>query len=263
MPAPRFVAFRTADDVDLVARHWDAGTRGLGCVVAHGFTGSSDDPHVRSICTHLHRAGVGVLAVDLRGHGGSGGRSTVGADEVHDVAAAVSWLKGEGYERVAVLGWSMGGSVVLRYAGLGGAADAVVSISAPGHWYERGTAAMRVVNWVCETRTGRLAVRLARRTRLSSGWHELPESPVEVVGNIAPTPLLLVHGDADHYFPRRHIDLLAAAAPGSTVWLEPGMGHAESATTPELMSRVVGWLRTAVEPHTERSAAVCDDDRRE
>ena len=38
-----------------------------------------------------------------------------------------TWLRAQGYRRVAVLGWSMGGSVVLRHAGLGGDADAVVS----------------------------------------------------------------------------------------------------------------------------------------
>ena len=44
--------------------------------------------------------------------------------------------------------------------------------------------AMRLVHWAAETRVGRLATRLMLRTRLASGWAELPESPVEVVGRI-------------------------------------------------------------------------------
>jgi fermentation-respiration switch protein FrsA (DUF1100 family) len=127
-------------------------------------------------------------------------------------------------------------------------------VSSPGEWFERGTRAMRVVHWLCETRSGRLTCRLVRGTRLSpAGWVNVPESPKEVAGRIAPTPLLIVHGDADHYFPMRHVDVLAAAAPGAAVWVEPGMGHAETATTPELMGRIVDWLRTATSP------AVCDD----
>lgn len=229
--------------------------------MAHGFTGSAANPHVRAICAHLDESGLGVLAPDLRGHGRSGGVSTVGADEIHDIAAAVAWLRRAGYRHVAVLGWSMGGSTVLRYAGLGGDADAVVSVSSPGHWYERGTRTMRVVNWVCETHTGRILCRLARGTRLApSGWVHLPESPLELVAHIAPTPLLIVHGDADHYFPRRHVDVLAAAAPQATVWIEEGMGHAETATTPELTARVAAWLRKAVEPSSAPRARVCDDD---
>jgi pimeloyl-ACP methyl ester carboxylesterase len=159
-----------------------------------------------------------------------------------------------------VLGWSMGGSAVLRYAGLGGDADAVVAVSSPGAWFERGTRAMRVVHWMCETRTGRLTVRITRGVRLapSDSWSTVPESPSEVAGRIAPTPLLIVHGDADHYFPARHVELLAAAAPSATVWLEAGMAHAETATTPELVARIVAWVSTVV-----RGWVVWDDGRRE
>ena len=68
-----------------------------------------------------------------------------------------------------------------------------------------------------------------------------PEAPHEVVGSIAPTPLLIVHGDADHYFPMRHVDLLAAAAQAAQLWVEEGMGHAETATSPDLVDRIDPW----------------------
>jgi fermentation-respiration switch protein FrsA (DUF1100 family) len=141
----------------------------------------------------------------------------------------------------------MGGSAVLRHAGLGGDVDAVVSISSPGSWYERGTSAMRVVHRLVETRTGRLVLRLLRKVRMAGGeWDPVPEAPHEVAGAIAPTPLLIVHGDADRYFPLAHADLLRAAAPEATVWIEPGMGHAENATTAALTDRIAEWLRGRV-----------------
>ncbi|HEY2299974.1 MAG TPA: alpha/beta fold hydrolase [Jatrophihabitans sp.] len=244
MVLARDVVLHTSDGIRLSARHWDPGLRDIGCVVAHGFTGSSRSADVVAISRALSTHGVGVLAIDFRGHGRSGGHSTVGAEEIHDVAAAAQWLRSHGYTHVAVLGWSMGGSAVLRYAGLGGDADAVVSISSPGRWYERGTRPMRVVHWLCETRTGRLALRLTRRTRLApASWDPVPEAPYEVAGRISPTPLLIVHGDADHYFPLPHAHMLREAAPGASVWIEPGMRHAESATSPELLQRIVTWLR--------------------
>jgi len=274
VPTPLSVAFTTLDGVSLAGLHWDIGLRDVGCVVAHGFTGSSKDPNVQTICRELSGHGFGVLAIDFRGHGRSGGRSTVGADEIHDIAAAVDWLREHGYEHVAVLGWSMGGSSVLRYAGLGGAADAVVSVSSPGRWFERGTRPMRIVHWLCETRTGRLVLRVGRGTRLAAdSWEVTPEAPHEVVGSIAPTPLLIVHGDADHYFGVDHLELLREAAPGASVWLEEGMGHAETATTPDLLARIAGWLRSASGAPPERDVAdavpsarvgeVCDDVPRE
>jgi pimeloyl-ACP methyl ester carboxylesterase len=260
MSDPRDVELRTSDGVRLAARLWESGSRDLACVVGHGFTGSSRNPHVERICAHLAAKGMTVLAPDFRGHGRSQGLGTAGADEIHDVAAAVAWLRSDGCRFVAVLGWSMGGTAVLRYAGLGGDADAVVSVSAPGTWYERGTWPMRLVHWMFLSRTGRTATRYLRRTRLSAaGWPTVPEAPAEVAGAIAPRPLLIVHGDADHYFPPHHVDALAAGAPTAEVWREPRMGHAEVATTADLLDRIAEWVRAA----HERTAPVCDDERRD
>lgn len=234
---------RTADGVRLAGEHWDVGSLDVGAVVAHGFTGSSRNPHVQRICAGLAQQGMGLLALDFRGHGRSAGHSTAGGDEIHDVAAAVAWLREQGYRTVVTLGWSMGGTAVLRHAGLGGDADAVVSVSAPGTWFERGTRSMRVVHWMFEKRTGRVTARLLRRTRVAShAWAVVPEAPAEVVGSIAPRPLLIVHGEADRYFPLTHVETLAAAAPSAQVWIEPMMGHAEVATTAELVDRIGRWV---------------------
>ncbi len=256
------VALTTSDGVRIAADYWPGSE--VGYVVAHGFTGSAKAERVVRICDQLAATGAGVIAPDFRGHGRSGGHSTLGELEVHDLAAAVGFLREKGYAQVATLGWSMGGSIVLRYAGLGGDADAIVSVSSPGHWWERSTPAMRLVHWAAETRAGRLATRVVLRTRLGYGWAELPESPVEVVGRIAPRPLLIVHGDSDHYFPVRHAQALADAAravatsaptdtagadgsPGTAeFWLERGMGHAESGTTPELVARIDTWVRAVI-----------------
>jgi pimeloyl-ACP methyl ester carboxylesterase len=257
---PQLVGLRTDDGVSLAAAYWPAADRRIACVVAHGFTGSSRNAHVRRICRHLGAGGFAVLAPDFRGHGRSSGLGTAGADEIHDVAAAVAWLRAEGYAFVAVLGWSMGGTAVLRHAGLGGDADAVVSVSAPGMWWERGTRPMRLVHWMVETQSGRTATRLLRRTRLSpTMWQDVPESPVEVAGRIAPRPLLIVHGTADSYFPVRHADALAEAAPEADVWIEPGMGHAEVATTADLLDRITEWVLAAY----GRRPLVCDDETRD
>jgi molybdopterin converting factor small subunit len=67
--------------------------------------------------------------------------------------------------------------------------------------------------------------------------------PVEAVPLIAPTPLLIVHGDQDPYFPVDHPLSLAAAAQGAAeLWLEPGLGHAENAVGGPLLARIADWL---------------------
>ncbi|WP_031225452.1 alpha/beta hydrolase family protein [Streptomyces roseochromogenus] len=218
-------------------------SRGLVFVVAHGFTGDVDRPHVRRVAGVLARYGA-VVTFSFRGHGRSGGRSTVGDKEVLDLAAAVEWARGRGHARVATVGFSMGGSVVLRHAALHpGTTDAVVSVSAPARWYYRGTAPMRWLHWLVTRPEGRLVGRYGLRTRIHHrDWDPVPLSPVQAVPRIAPAPLLIVHGDRDGYFPLDHPRMLAeAAGDHGELWVEPGMGHAEHAADDALLARIADW----------------------
>ncbi|MEV1064715.1 alpha/beta fold hydrolase [Streptomyces sp. NPDC050263] len=212
-------------------------------VMAHGFTGDVDRPQVRRVAAALARHGA-VVTFSFRGHGRSGGHSTVGDREVLDLAAAVEWARSLGHARVATVGFSMGGSVVLRHAALHpGTVDAVVSVSAPARWYYRGTPPMRRVHWLITRPEGRLVGRYGFRTRIHGrDWDPVPLSPVEAVPRIAPTPLLIVHGDRDGYFPLDHPRTLAEAAAGhAELWVEPGMGHAEHAADDGLLARIGDW----------------------
>ncbi|MBA2807238.1 alpha/beta hydrolase [Streptomyces sp. KM273126] len=256
-------------------------SRDLVFVVAHGFTGDLERPHVRRVARALARHGA-VVTFSFRGHGASGGRSTVGDREVLDLAAACAWARELGHTRVATVGFSMGGSVVLRHAALHGRAahegrteartdavrtngvptdaaradaaradaagtDAVVSVSAPARWYYRGTAPMRRLHWLVTRPLGRAVGRYGLRTRIHHReWDPVPSSPVESVPLIAPTPLLIVHGDRDGYFPVDHPRMLAAAAGDhGELWLEPGMGHAEHAADDGLLRRIGAWAAAA------------------
>jgi pimeloyl-ACP methyl ester carboxylesterase len=247
---------RTDDGVTIDAAY-DPGTgpsSDLAFIVAHGFTGDLDRPHVRRAAGVLGR-NAAVVTFSFRGHGRSGGRSTVGDREVHDLAAAVAWARELGHTRIATVGFSMGGSVVLRHAALhsvagqehegrtGAHTDAVVSVSAPARWYYRGTAPMRRLHWLVTRPVGRAVGRYGLRTRIHHrDWDPVPASPVESVPLIAPTPLLIVHGDQDGYFPVDHPRMLAAAAGDhAELWLEHGMGHAENAADDELLGRIGDW----------------------
>jgi len=271
---------RAADGIEIDARHDPGPSDDLGIVVAHGFTGSWRRPKVRRVVQTLSEH-AGVVSFDFRGHGRSGGFSTVGDHEVLDVQAALDWAARLGYRRLATVGFSMGASIVVRHAGLLGsgrdlgrrtgqarsgrrpgaprartgsapgerpAPAAVVAVSGPARWYYRGTPAMRRVHWVVENPGGRLLSRLALGTRIaSSGWDPVPEAPHEVAAHISPVPLLIVHGDADHYFPVEHAEqLFAAAREPKEFWLEPGFGHAETAATADLVHRIAAWVHRAV-----------------
>jgi pimeloyl-ACP methyl ester carboxylesterase len=124
--------------------------------------------------------------------------------------------------------------------------DAVAAVSAPSRWYIRDTPVMRRLHPMAETAAGRALARAVFKVRLDAGWRTVPPSPLELVHRIAPTPVLVVHGDRDNYFPIEHpLALAAAAGEGCDLWLEPGFGHAENAVSPALLHRVADWLTAA------------------
>lgn len=253
----RWTWLTTADGERLRARYLP-GAGNVAVVLAHGVTGRLDKPAVLTIAAELTPY-ASVVSLDLRGHGRSTGVSTVGDAEVLDIDAAVGWARSLGHDRVVSMGFSMGAPVVLRHAALAAGAtgagpdldrrlvhrvDAVVAVSGPSHWFYRGTTSMRRLNLVLEHRLGRAMARRVMRTRITStGWDGvLPLSPASAAARLD-VPLLVVHGDADHYFPVEHAERVAAAAAGSVrLWVEPGMRHAEEATTPDLVRRIGAYL---------------------
>ncbi len=235
----------TDDGVPIEAVHLPQDSD-LAIVVAHGFTFSWQRPAVWRISTTLNRI-AGVVSFDFRGHGRSGGLSTLGDRETRDLDVVVAYARELGYERIAAVGFSMGASVVLRYAGLVGGLDAAVSVSGPGRWYYRGTERMRRVHFAAERRVGRLATRMMTNTRISPArWDPTPMPPDEAAAQISPIPLLIVHGDKDLYFPVDHAQrLYDAAREPKELWLVPGLGHAESGCRPALVDRIGRWVATA------------------
>ena len=247
-PVVTNVTLVTEDGVTIDAVHLPDPQGGdLAIVVAHGFTMSWQRPMVWKLMRRFNRAAA-VVTLDFRGHGRSGGLSTLGDKEVYDLDVAVRYAHQLGYTRVVAVGFSMGGSVVLRQAALLGGVDAVVSVSSPGRWYFRGTDPMRRVHFAAEKRLGRVFSRYVLHTRISGeGWPTpLPVPPTEAAAMISPTPLLIVHGDQDMYFPPDHgQDLFNAAKEPKELWLIPGFGHAERHTDDALVDRICAWAVAA------------------
>jgi len=256
-PVVTTVTLVTEDGVPIDAVHLP-GPRELAIVIAHGFAQSWQGHMVWNIVRRFNRA-AGVVTFDFRGHGRSGGLSTLGDKETNDLDVAVHYARELGYERVATVGFSMGGSVVLRQAALRQGVDAVVSVSGPGRWFYRGTQAMRRVHFVAEKRLGRLIARQFLKTRISPGGWPTPDPlpPAAAAARISPVPVLIVHGDKDLYFPPEHgRQLYEGAREPKELWLIPGFGHAERPMNDELVDRIVAWVTEAV---TRPAAAAGDE----
>lgn len=84
-------------------------------VLVHGLGGGMDSAYVASAAAACDAAGLATLRLGLRGSDGVGG-DFYHAGLTADVAAALSSPELAGFERLALLGFSLGGHVVLRYA---------------------------------------------------------------------------------------------------------------------------------------------------
>jgi uncharacterized protein len=204
------------------------GRHGPALVFCHGFLGWH---RKLTIVRFVERLGerFRVYAVDLRGHGASTGVCTFGDRELLDVDAVVTLARGETGGPVVTVGLSMGGVAVLRQAAFRGGVDAVVAVSSPARWDGHTSRAVAQMRWLSSSDRGRFLAR-ALGARISTEWGQphRPDEPEDVIGRIAPTPVILVHGRDDHIFDEEEAwRLYRRAGDPKRLILSTRFGHAE------------------------------------
>jgi pimeloyl-ACP methyl ester carboxylesterase len=230
----------TKDDIQIVgARLGVNDAERPALVFVHGLMGWHAKPRFAIFAEHLTEWFT-VYAFDMRGHGGSAGVSDFGGAEILDVDAVVALARREGHAAVVTAGTSQGAIAVLRHAALLGGVDAVIGISSLASWdwrVDSEPSARRQLDARIGTRSGRAALR-AWGVRLPEHWDE-PESPEVVVGKIAPTPVVIIHGTDDRLFAPDHARrLYEAANEPKRLLLGDGFGHAEDGFTPAFERRL-------------------------
>jgi predicted alpha/beta-fold hydrolase len=115
-------------DGDFIELDWATSGRDRIAILSHGLEGSSRDDCVRGMATRLHRAGWDVLAWNFRGCGSEPNRlmRSYHSGETGDLGAVIA-LAAERYPRIALIGFSLGGNVTLKYLGEGVCHPAVVA----------------------------------------------------------------------------------------------------------------------------------------
>jgi pimeloyl-ACP methyl ester carboxylesterase len=237
MPRP---TLRTRDGLDLaVLRRLTCDTPRAAVVVVHGFNASSSCPNVEALADALHDDRFDVITYDARGHGRSGGESTLGDDEQHDVAAAVDLARTRA-ERVVLVGASMGAIATMRYAATDPDIAGVVAVSCPAAW--RLPRNVRGVLAAAMTRTplGRRMTTRLSGVRVAGHWSN-PTPPIQLAPRLT-MPVTYVHGTEDRFIPVRDAALLCEATPNPRrLIVVPDMGHAFAPTAIEAVRAAVAW----------------------
>jgi alpha-beta hydrolase superfamily lysophospholipase len=234
----------TSDGIELAVRSWSAsGEPRASVVLVHGLAATKDNPELVAVATALQERGFNVLAYDARGHGESTGICTLGDDERYDVAAAVEHVRHDGLPLV-VVGASMGGIAVLRYAADDPTLAGVVTVSSPADWRLHRSPGTIALAGMIRTRLGRAFAARLFRVRLSPHW-TYPESPRNLAGRVV-SPLAVVHGERDHFIPTREAAALFSASGGERrLFLVPRMGHAFHPEAVAVICEAVDWALAA------------------
>jgi alpha-beta hydrolase superfamily lysophospholipase len=116
--AGRPVLLPGPDGVTLSAQFYEAAGRPAPAVVLVHMLGRTRADW-DEVAQQLEAAGITVLALDLRGHGGSGGAASMLSELTGDLRAAVEWLAGRPGVRpdaIGVAGASLGANLALLAA---------------------------------------------------------------------------------------------------------------------------------------------------
>jgi dipeptidyl aminopeptidase/acylaminoacyl peptidase len=228
------VAFPTRDGT-LTVRGWyaagaaDAATPTV--ILVHGRASCRRDPNILLPAGMLHRAGFGVLLIDLRNHGDSDvddGRWAGGSKEFDDALGAWDWLVSTGHDprTIGLFGASLGGATVTIATGEEPRVAATWADSSPAD-IDQATAeyaeSLGYPGWVATPAT--VMGRLIGEPTLAT------KSPSREVQGLAGRPFFIVHGLADTtVLPHHAVDLAEAAYLGGTSvepWLVPGSAHTQ------------------------------------
>ena len=256
------------------------GERCAAFLVLYGFGSNKDSPMVRTVTRMFTSLGYLALRFDMRGCGESEGERgrVICLEQVADTKSAFDFLAQSDYadaQRIAVFGHSFGAAVAVYAAGTDARIAACISSGGWGHgekkfrkqhgspeaWQrfsammEEGRRRAARGERMMVPRYDIVPIRPGLRANLAAGSilefpFEVVESMYaftanEVVGSIAPRPLLLLHPSDDSVTPtEQSIDLFAHAGQPTDLHLFAQVDHfLFSDDNPMVQAVVRDWLK--------------------
>jgi len=252
-------------------------------IVMHGFGSTSGAGNVLQPCSILEKLGYITLRYDQRGCGRSGGMRghLIMLEQVKDAQSAISFLAPQSHvdgARIAMLGSSFGAALSIYTAGIDERVAAVVSASGFGHGARKFRAQHRTPQeWEAFTKMLEEGKRHRERTGeplmvprysivpippelrthvLEGSIHSFTSdtaqsiydfNPEDVIGRIAPRPVLFVTTDDDRLVPpEESVEMYTRAGEPKKLVVLRGYGHYEVYAEPafsEVMQAALAWYR--------------------
>jgi dienelactone hydrolase len=239
-PPPGFSAVELETEDGVALAGWYAPpANGAAVILVHGAGGSRED--VRPYAEMLAGQGYGVLALDLRGHGMSDGKTNrLGWQSTPDVGAAVRYLQArEDVDSIGALGLSLGAEVLLGAASAYPALEAIVADGAT----RRSAAELTALPSERSLRRNFTARVMYASVRLLSG--ETPPLPLLASMTAADsTAFLLIAAGAEELEVQFNELFAQTLGERATLWIAPEAAHtgARRRYPAEYETRVLGFF---------------------
>ena len=245
-PADQSIRVRIADGSGEMSagETWVAAWRwgeGPAVMVVHGW--EDDHRTFAPMIAALRARGQAVIAFDLPGHGGSGGRTAI----LPTIARAITEIAAILGPVEALAGHSFGGAAVTLALAQGFAVERAAILAAPVSIARALELVTQRIGLSPDRRAG-IGRELHRRTGVTVESLEL-----EPMAARLDVPALIVHSRDDRMVPARSSERLARAWTGAELALVDGLGHRRILSDPAMLERILGFL--APLPQIERAAA--------
>ena len=215
---PEQIWFTTSDGIKI--RSWYYRPQNGVVIITFGGQRGALGQNLPPAASLIH-AGYGVLQMDSRSCAKPPSVVTLGGDEIHDVNAAVAYLKSQPeVDHIGAFGFSMGAATVIRASAYNAEIEAVV---AEGGFYNLGD------DIVEPEQKKSLPLKiflytLAGSYRLFSGVDPWQVSPIEDLPRLSPRPIFLIYGEHEAASGRAYAQYTSANQPKS-IWIVPEGRH--------------------------------------
>ena len=216
------VTFTTADGIKLSGWFISSGRSAPTVILLHGYP--ADKGNILPSLAFLNKR-YGLLLFDFRYLGRSEGKySTVGANEVQDLLAAIEFLKSKGIQEIGVWGFSLGGAVALMTAPKAPEIKAIVAESSYASLDFMALELYRIPILKYP-----LAYLTGLWTKIFLGIDLKKVSPAESAKMLT-IPILVVHSKNDTVIPFKNALLIQGSLknnPKAEFWFEENLFHGE------------------------------------
>jgi dipeptidyl aminopeptidase/acylaminoacyl peptidase len=243
------VAFYSQDGITLRGWYFQSEVPGAPAILYAPAT-AKDQRSGLSLVIPLHEAGFNVLLFSYRGHGRSDGNPlgfSYGANESLDVDAAIQYLRTERHvPAIGAIGHSAGAVAIILSAARNPGLDVIVAgspfASVEEIWFTNKPKLIPapIFNFMMQT------------SEIRKDFERDQVRPIDVIDQIAPRPILLIHGTGDRRITEVQIqNLFSQAEEPKQLWMLDGLSHANvrSVGMEEHISGIIRFLDRAISLH--------------